>query len=140
MLGKVVVLVKDKANSSVLLLVSCLIFIFLLPVFEFPTPAISIILFSIILFLAAYSISRKAILIGIVAILIELATRASDFIYLNYLAVIITNLFIIFIFIITPVLLDQSSPKEDILADRDAKLFSSSQVKPALPVAVGTNR
>jgi hypothetical protein len=97
MLGKVVLLVKDKADSSVLLLVSCLIFIFLVPVFEFPTPAISITLFSIILFLAAYSISRRAILIGIVAILIELATRASDFIYLNYLAVIITNLFIIFI-------------------------------------------
>jgi len=97
MFKKAQILIKDNSVSSVLLLFSSLIFIFLLPVFKFPTAIISITLFSIILFLAAYSISRKAILIGIVAILIELATRASDFIYLNYLAVIITNLFIIFI-------------------------------------------
>jgi len=97
MFGKVEILLKNNSVSSVLLLISCLIFIFLLPVFEFPTPIISITLFSTILFLAAYSISTKAILIGIGAILIELTTRATDFIYLNYLAELITNLFIIFI-------------------------------------------
>ncbi len=97
MLEKVQILIKDNSVSSVLLLISCLIFIFLLPLFEFQTPAFSVILFSIILFLAAYSISNKAVLFGIGAILIEIATRASDFIYLSYLAELITNLFIIFI-------------------------------------------
>ena len=60
-------------------------------------PSISVILFSIILFLAAYSISIKAVIIATLAILIEIATRTTDFIYLNYFAEIITNLFIVFI-------------------------------------------
>jgi hypothetical protein len=97
MLKRAHALLKDNTVSSVLLLISCLVFIFLLPVFEFPTPAISIILFSIIIFLAAYSISPKATLVGIGAILIEIATRTTDFIYLHYLAELFTNLFIIFI-------------------------------------------
>ena len=97
MLGKAAILLKNSAVSSVLLLISCLIFIFALPVFEFPTPAISIILFSIILFLAAYSISTKAVYIGIGAILIEIATRTTSFKYLHYISEVLTNLFIIYI-------------------------------------------
>lgn len=80
-----------------MLLISCIVFIFILPVFVFPTPAIPIILFSIIIFLGAYSISTKVTFIGIGAILIELATRTTDFVYLHYLAELLTNLFIIFI-------------------------------------------
>ncbi len=97
MLKKIDGLLKDHSISSVLLLISSLIFIFLLPVFEFSTPAITILLFSIIIFLAAYSISTKVILIGLGAILIEIATRTTDFIYLHYLAELLTNLFIIYI-------------------------------------------
>ncbi len=97
MLKKVDLFLRDNAISSVLLLLSCLIFIFLLPVFEFSTDIISIVLFSVIIFLAAYSISKRVTLIGVGAILIELVTRTTDFIYVHYLAEIVTNLFIIFI-------------------------------------------
>jgi hypothetical protein len=97
MLKKAQAILRDNSISSVLLLISCLIFIFLLPVFEFQTIAPSIILFSIIIFLAAYSISTRITIIGIGAILIELATRTTDFIYISYLAEILTNLFIIYI-------------------------------------------
>ena len=115
MLKKVDILLKDNAISSVLLLLSCLIFIFLLPVFEFPTNIISIVLFSVIIFLAAYSISTRVTLIGVGAILIELATRTTDFIYLHYLAEIVTNLFIIFIV---------GSVIKDLLAKKNVNIFS----------------
>lgn len=97
MFKKVDIFKKYKSGSSILLLISCIVFIFILPVFVFPTPAIPIILFSIIIFLGAYSISTKVTFIGIGAILIELATRTTDFVYLHYLAELLTNLFIIFI-------------------------------------------
>ncbi len=108
-------LLKDNSVSSVLLLVSCLIFIFLLPIFESPMPAISIILFSVIIFLAAYSISTRATLIGIGAILIELATRTTDFIYLHYLAELLTNLFIIFVV---------GSAIKDLLVRKNVNIYS----------------
>ncbi len=97
MLQKIGNTIKDKNVSAVLLLMVCFIFIFILPVFEFSTNVVSVILFSLIIFLASYPISRKVMFIGFVAILIELATRATDLIYLHYLAELITNLFIIFL-------------------------------------------
>ena len=89
--------IKDKNKSAVLLLLACFIFVFIIPVIEFPSNMFSIILFSLIIFLASYPISRKVMFIGFVAILIELATRATDLIYLHYLAELTTNLFIIFL-------------------------------------------
>lgn len=88
---------EDNSILSVLVLISCLIFIFLLPVFEFESDIIPTILFSFIIFLSAYSISKKLIIIGGLAILIELATRTTDYIYLHYLAEITSNLFLVFI-------------------------------------------
>jgi len=97
MLTKVDNLLRDNSKSSVMLLITSLIFIFILPTLSFATPIISLILFSIIIFLAGYSISTKVTIIGIGAILIEISTRTTDFIYLHYLAEIFTNLFIVFI-------------------------------------------
>ncbi len=115
MFKKVDVILKNQAVSSVLLLLSCLVFIFLLPVFDFPTSIISIILFSIIIFLAAYSISTRVTLIGVGAILIELATRTTDFVYLHYLSELLTNLFIIFIV---------GSVIKDLLTKKNVNIFS----------------
>lgn len=89
--------IKDKNVSAVMLLLACFIFIFVLPVFEFSTEVISVILISLIIFLASYPISRKVMLIGFVAILIELVTKTTDFKYIHYLAELTTNLFIIFL-------------------------------------------
>jgi len=89
--------VKDKNVAPVLLLVSCFIFIFILPVFEISTEIVSVILISIIIFLASYPISRKVMFIGFGAILIELITKTTDIKYIHYLAELTTNLFIIFL-------------------------------------------
>lgn len=97
MIKKVDSLLKDRAMSSLLLLFSCLVFIFIIPVLNFSTPVISIFLFSIIIFLSAYSISPKVTFIAIGAIVIEVITRVADLIYLHYIAEILTNLFIIYI-------------------------------------------
>jgi len=88
---------KEKSFSTIALLIACLVFVFLLPVFEFKTNLISVVIFSIILLLSAYSINSKVTLFAFGAILLELATRATDFIYLHYTAELLTNLFIIFI-------------------------------------------
>lgn len=88
---------RRHAKASVLLLVSCFLFIFVLPVFEFETIIPSVIVFSAIIFLSAYSISRRLVMIGLVIILIEVLTKALDLIYLKYLTEITSNLFIIFI-------------------------------------------
>ena len=97
MLEKIGNAIKDKNKSAVLLLLACFIFVFILPAIEFTSNMLSICLFSLIIFLASYPISRKVIFIGFVAILIELATRATDLIYVHYLAELTTNLFIIFL-------------------------------------------
>ncbi len=97
MLDKISSRLKSKSFSTLLLLIACLVFIFLLPVIEFKTSLISIIVFSIILLLSAYSINPKVTLFAFGAILLELSTRATDFIYLHYTAELLTNLFIIFI-------------------------------------------
>jgi len=97
MFDKISLRLKNKSFSTILLAITCLVFIFLLPVFEFETSIISVIIFSIILLLSAYSINSKVTLFAFGAILLELATRATDFIYLHYIAELLTNLFIIFI-------------------------------------------
>ncbi|WP_298533258.1 potassium channel family protein [uncultured Algibacter sp.] len=94
---KVEHILNNKPVSSVLLLVASLVFIFILPLIDFEGNIVSFILLSTIILLAGYSISTKVTLFGIGAILVELITRATDFIYLNYLAEIISNLFFIYI-------------------------------------------
>jgi hypothetical protein len=115
MIKKVDNLIKDKAVSSLLLLIFSLVFIFFIPALDVATPVISIILFSTIIFLAAYSISTKVTLIGIGAILIELSTRATDFIYLHYLAELLTNLFLIYIV---------GSVIKDLLVRKDVDIYA----------------
>lgn len=90
-------LLNENGRSSVLLLVSCLLFIFVLPTIEFASDAYTIILFSIIILLAASVMSTRVIVFGVGAVLIEVATRTTDLVYLHYLAEFSTNLFIIFI-------------------------------------------
>lgn len=89
--------VDNKSVSSIYLLIASLIFIFVRPIFEFPTEFISLLLFSIIIILASYSISVKTTIIGISVVFIELLTESTDFIYLNYFAELFSNVFIIFI-------------------------------------------
>ncbi len=87
-----------QRHISVLLLFGCsFAFIFLLPALHLAETTLSIILFSIILFIAAASISVRVLLIGMVAILTELSTRATDFVYLHYFAELFTNLFLVFL-------------------------------------------
>lgn len=88
---------NTNGRSSVLLLLCCVLFIFILPAIEVLSDAYTIILFSVIILLAASVMSTRVILIGIGAVLIEVATRATDLVYIHYLAEITTNLFIIFI-------------------------------------------
>jgi hypothetical protein len=97
MLENIGITIKDKNKSAILLLLACFIFVFIMPVIEFSSNALSIILFLLIIFLASYPISRKVMFMAFVAILIELATRAIDLIYVHYLAELTTNLFIIFL-------------------------------------------
>lgn len=97
MLEQVKSRLKEKSFSTIALLIACLVFVFLLPVIEFKTSLVSVVIFSTILLLSAYSINSKVILFAFGAILLELATRATDFIYLHYVAELLTNLFIIFI-------------------------------------------
>lgn len=58
---------------------------------------VSLILISLIIFLASYPISRKVMFIGFIAIFIEIVTKSTDFKYLNHLAELTTNLFIIYL-------------------------------------------
>ncbi|MDM9632724.1 potassium channel family protein [Robiginitalea aurantiaca] len=97
MIHKVSVFLKEDVSSSVLLLICCLLFIFILPALEMHSDVYSIFLFAVIMLLAASVISKRAIMVGLGAVLIEVSTRATDFIYLHYLAEITSNLFIIFI-------------------------------------------
>lgn len=89
--------INKKSTKSLLLLVSIFIFIFLLPIFEFKGNILPVVLFSIIILLAGYSISTRVALFGMGAILVEISTRTTDFIYLNYLAEVLTNIFLIYI-------------------------------------------
>ncbi|UCD61829.1 MAG: two pore domain potassium channel family protein [Flavobacteriaceae bacterium] len=82
---------------AVLLLLTSGVFVFVLPLLQTKSSLLGILLISAIIFLAAYNISRRLILIGLIAIFIEVGTRTTDFIILNYLAVMTTNLFLIYI-------------------------------------------
>lgn len=87
----------DPRWITVLLLLVSSIFVFVLPLIQTESSLLGILLISAIIFLAAYNISRRLVLIGLIAIFIEVATRATDFEVLNYLAVLTTNLFFIYI-------------------------------------------
>lgn len=97
MLTKVSTTLKNRETSAVLLLVCSLLFIFVVPAIEFNTNLIPVLLFAAILFLAAYSISRKLVIVGVVAILIELTTKATDLVYIHYAATLATNAFILLV-------------------------------------------
>jgi hypothetical protein len=97
MLGKFRAVLENKSSSAVMLLTCSLVFIFVLPTFEFQTNIFSLVIFSLILFLSAYSISRRVILFGVIAILIELSTNTTDLLYLHYFAELATNVFILFV-------------------------------------------
>ena len=87
----------DPRWIAVLLLLTSGVFVFVLPLLKTESPLLGILLISAIIFLAAYNISRRLILIGLIAIFIEVGTRTTDFKVLNYLAVVTTNLFLIYI-------------------------------------------
>ena len=87
----------DRGLTAVLLLVSLGFFVFIMPTLELESSLLPILLISIIIFLAASTISRRLVFLGIILIVIEVAMRTTDFIYLNYLAMVTTNFFILFI-------------------------------------------
>jgi len=97
MLDKINSNIGNRAISSLLLLLACFIFIFLLPVFNFSTGVLPVLLLSFILLFAAYSISTRVAIFGIGAIVIEIVTAATDFKYLHYLSELTTNVFIIYL-------------------------------------------
>ena len=80
----------DPRWITVLLLLTSGVFVFILPLLQTKSSLFGILLISAIIFLAAYDISRRLIFIGLIAIVI-------DFIALNYLAIVTTNLFLIYI-------------------------------------------
>ena len=96
MLQKVSAVLKTKSVSAILLLLACIVFVFIVPAFEFSN-ALSILIFALMIFLSSYGLGPKITVLGIVAIILEVATRATDLVYLHYFAEIVTNLFIIFI-------------------------------------------
>ena len=87
----------DPRWITVLLLLTSGVFVFILPLLQTESSLFGILLISAIIFLAAYNISHRLILIGLIAIFIEVGTRTTDFIALNYLAIVTTNLFFIYI-------------------------------------------
>jgi len=105
----------DPRWLTVLLLLVSGIFVFVLPLIHTESSLLGILLISAIIFLAAYNISRRLIIIGLITIFIEVGTRTTDFIVLNYLAVLTTNLF--FIYIVGNVVLD-------IMRQRSVTLFT----------------
>ena len=90
-------LISNDSLSSVVLLIVLAVFVFVLPLLELETNILPILLISIIIFLAAYNISRRLAIFGVLFIVIEVAMRTTDFIYLNYLAMVTTNLFLLYI-------------------------------------------
>ena len=87
----------DPRWITVLLLLTSGVFVFIFPLMQTESSLFGILLISAIIFLAAYDISRRLIFIGLIAVVIEVGTRTTDFISLNYLAVVTTNLFLIYI-------------------------------------------
>ncbi|MGB5236249.1 MAG: ion channel [Flavobacteriaceae bacterium] len=97
MLASIKKVIDDRGLTAVLLLVALAFFVFVIPTLNLETTLLPILLISFIIFLAASTISRKLVFLGIVLIVIEVAMRTTDFIYLNYLTMVTTNLFIIYI-------------------------------------------
>ena len=89
--------VLDRNFASILLLISSGLFVFVLPTLPFETNIPAIILISVIILLASLNISRRVVWVAIPAILIEMATRATDLNILNYISTATTNLLIIYI-------------------------------------------
>ena len=87
----------DRKWATVLLLSASCLFVFVLPTLPMESKVPAIILISVILLLASLQIPRRIVWIGIPAILLEAATRASDLVYLNYITTITTNLFVVYV-------------------------------------------
>ena len=90
-------LIDEQSIISVVLLIVLATFVFILPLLELESNLFPILLIASIIFLASYSISQRLAVLGVVFIVIEVATRTTDYTYLNYLAMITTNLFILYI-------------------------------------------
>ncbi|MEN8790112.1 MAG: potassium channel family protein [Flavobacteriaceae bacterium] len=97
MLESIKKVLDDHGLTAVLLLVALSFFVFIIPTLDLESSFLPILLISIIIFLAASTISRRLVFLGIVLIVIEVAMRTTDFVYLNYLAIVTTNLFILYI-------------------------------------------
>ncbi len=79
---------------------ACFISIFVLPLFPTDISWLKVLLFSIIIALATFSISTKAqkfIVVAFVAIILEWITRTSDYVIVHYIAELISNLYIIWL-------------------------------------------
>ncbi len=94
---RILAVLEDRSLSSVVLLVALALFIFVLPILHLEGNLLPILLISIIIFLAAFNISRRLVVLGLLMVVIEIATRTTDLVYLNYLAMVTTNLFILYI-------------------------------------------
>ncbi len=92
-------LINDQSLISMVLLVALSVFVFILPLLELESSFLPILLISIIIFLAAYTISQRLAIMGVLIIIIEVTMRTTDYVYLNYLAMITTNLFVFYIVI-----------------------------------------
>lgn len=102
-------ILDNRSLSSVLLLISLVVFVFVTPAMDLKSIVLPVLLISLIIFLAAYSISRRMVIWGFIIILIEVGMRTTENLYLNYLAMITTNLF--FIYIVGNVILDVMKQK-----------------------------
>ena len=90
-------MVSDQSVVTVVLLILLAVFVFVVPLLDLESGLLPILLISIIIFLAAYNISQRLAILGVLFIVIEVATRTTDYAYLNYLAMVTTNLFILYI-------------------------------------------
>ena len=90
-------LIDDQSLIAVVLLSALTVFVFILPLLELQSSLLPILLISIIIFLAAYNISPRLAIFGVLFIVIEVTMRTTNYIYLNYLAMITTNLFVLYI-------------------------------------------
>lgn len=88
---------SQKSISSIALLLVASVFIFILPLFQEVNIWIMVILFSSIIFLATFSISARMVYIGLGAIILEILSKTTDFIYLHYVAEFVSNVTIIII-------------------------------------------
>ena len=90
-------LIDEQSLISIALLIVLAIFVFVLPLLELESNLLPILLIASIIFLASYSISQRLAVLGVLFIVIEVGTRTTDYTYLNYLAMVTTNLFILYI-------------------------------------------